>query len=305
LRFPDFDPVLVHLGPLAIRWYALAYIAGITLGWRWAVMLVKDRRLWRGAQPLLTPAQVDDFILWVTLGIILGGRIGYVLFYMLLQQPHELMADPLSALRIWEGGMSFHGGLIGVTIAIIAFARAQRVSFVRLADLTAPCVPIGLFFGRLANFINGELWGRVTHAPWGMVFCNARLIDPRTGACPAGELPRHPSQLYEAALEGVVLFLILLWATHGRKLLPRRGAIVGLFLVFYALFRMSLENVRQPDAGMPDFPFGLTMGILLSLPLLVGGVGLIWWSTRPGALAPPAADTPEVVAPGGAVAAPR
>ena len=281
MPFPHFNPVLVQLGPFAIRWYALAYIAGITLGWRYAVALTRNLKLWRGAQPTLSAAQVDDFVLWVTFGIILGGRIGYDLFYMIPQDPHVLTRDPLALLRIWEGGMSFHGGLIGVAIAIVWFARRAGVSFVRLADLTAPCVPFGLFFGRIANFINGELWGRTTTVPWGIIF-------PR-----ASDLPRHPSQLYEAALEGIVLFAILRFATHAKRWLPRRGAVTGLFLLFYGLFRVALENVREPDQGMPDFPFGLTMGILLSLPLILAGAWLLWRSTRPDALAPPAPSTAE------------
>ena len=278
MPFPHFNPVLVQIGPFAIRWYALAYIAGITLGWRYAVHLTRNLKLWRGTQPTLDAAQVDDFVLWVTFGIILGGRIGYDLFYMIPQDPHVLTRDPLALLRIWEGGMSFHGGLIGVAIAIAWFARRQGVGVVRLADLTAPCVPFGLLFGRLANFINGELWGRATTVPWGIVF-------PR-----AGDLPRHPSQLYEAALEGIVLFAILRFATHGRRLLPRQGAVCGLFLLFYGLFRMALENLREPDVGMPNFPFGLTMGILLSVPLVLAGAWLLWRSSRPDALAPPAAE---------------
>jgi phosphatidylglycerol:prolipoprotein diacylglycerol transferase len=176
--------------------------------------------------------------------------------------------------------MSFHGGLIGVTLALIGFSVANKINLLRLADLTAPSVPIGLFFGRLANFVNGELWGRPTTLPWGMVF-------PR-----AGPEPRHPSQLYEASLEGIVLFLILRWATHGAKLLPRRGAVTGLFLTFYGLFRISLENVREPDRDMPHFPLGLTMGIMLSVPLVLAGLGLILYSRRPEALAPPAEPAP-------------
>jgi phosphatidylglycerol:prolipoprotein diacylglycerol transferase len=286
LPFPDFDPVLLQLGPIAIRWYALAYVAGILLGWRYAVALVRNLSLWRGGLPTASDRQIDDFVLWVTFGIIIGGRLGYVLFYMLLQQPEVLMREPWRIFFTWEGGMSFHGGLIGVTVVILGFARANKIDIIRLADLTAASVPFGLFFGRVANFINGELWGRTTDAPWGVVFCNDRLKAAGGGLCTAGESPRHPSQLYEAALEGVVLFAILRWATHSRKLLPRRGAVSGLFLLFYGLFRMLLETVREPDVGMPNFPFGLTMGILLSLPLSLAGAGLLLWSRRPESLAP-------------------
>ncbi len=274
MTLPEFDPVLVQIGPFAVRWYALAYVAGIILGWRYAVGLTRNLRLWRGARPTATAAQIDDFALWVTLGIILGGRIGYVLFYMIPQEPRFLTTDPLAALRIWEGGMSFHGGFLGVCAAVVLYARRNGIDLVRLGDLTAPCAPFGLFFGRIANFINGELWGRPTDAPWGMVF-------PRAGAA-----PRHPSQLYEAALEGLALFVILRLATHVSKLLPRRGAVSGLFLLFYGLFRVSLESVREPDRGMPALPLGLTMGTALSIPMVLAGGALLLWSRRPEALAP-------------------
>ena len=277
MHFPEFDPVLLQIGPLAIRWYALAYVAGILLGWRYAVGLTRNLKIWRGRQPTANDKQIDDLVLWLTLGIIVGGRLGYVLFY----NTSLIWTDPVEILRTWNGGMSFHGGLIGVTLAIIGFAMANRIDFVRLADLIAPCVPIGLFFGRIANFINGELWGRPTAGPWGIIF-------PR-----AGLEPRHPSQLYEAGLEGVLLFLILRWATHGPKELPRKGFISGLFLACYGLFRILLESVREPDRGMPDFPFGLTMGTLLSIPMLVVGVCLILYAMRPAALAQPAEPLPE------------
>ncbi len=274
MLFPDFDPVLVQIGPIAIRWYALAYVAGILLGWRWTVALVKTHRLWRGAAPTANERQVDDLVLWVTLGIILGGRLGYVLFY----RPDLIWTDPMEIVRTWNGGMSFHGGLLGVTAALFGFALFNKINVIRLADMTAACVPIGLFFGRVANFINGELWGRPTDAPWGVIFPFA------------GPEPRHPSQLYEAALEGLALFALLLWATHFAKLLPRKGAVSGLFLLGYGLSRIVLEGVREPDRGMPDFPLGLTMGAMLSIPMVIVGIGLILYSRRPGALAPPAPD---------------
>ena len=264
MPFPEFDPILIQIGPFAIRWYALAYVAGILLGWRYAVALVKNARLWNGRTPTLTITQIDDLVLWVTLGVIVGGRLGYVLFYT----PQIITSDPLEILMVWKGGMSFHGGLIGVTIALIGFAATQKVDLIKLADLTAPCVPIGLFFGRVANFVNAELWGRVTDAPWGVVFPNA------------GPFPRHPSQLYEAALEGIALFILLWLATHRWLWLQRRGAIVGLFLLAYAVFRMSLENVRQPDAILPAFPFGLTMGMMLSAPMALAGLYLLWQGLR-------------------------
>ena len=260
MPFPDFDPVLLQIGPFALRWYALAYVAGILLGWRYGVGLVKNARLWGGQAPTATPAQIDDLILWLTLGVIVGGRLGYVLFYA----PQLIWTDPLEILQVWHGGMSFHGGLLGVTIAIIGFARANRIDMFKLGDLVAPCIPIGLFTGRIANFINGELWGRATDAPWGVVFPHG------------GPLARHPSQLYEAALEGIVLFVLLWLATHRWLWLQRRGALMGLFLLGYGVFRMALENVREPDSFMPDFPLGLTMGILLSLPMALIGAFLIW-----------------------------
>ncbi|HYI84888.1 MAG TPA: prolipoprotein diacylglyceryl transferase, partial [Acetobacteraceae bacterium] len=187
IPFPAIDPVLVEIGPLVIRWYALAYIAGIVLGWRLA------RRLVQLPPVAATPEQLDDFVTWVTLGIIIGGRLGYVLFY----RPGYYLMNPLEALAVWQGGMSFHGGAAGVILAIILFARRHGLDILTLADRTTAVVPIGLFFGRLANFINGELWGRVSDVPWAMVFPHA------------GPLPRHPSQIYEAVLEGLVLFTVL------------------------------------------------------------------------------------------------
>jgi len=288
LPFPDIRPDLVtipavhvgafSLGPFPIRWYALAYIAGILLGWRYAVNLVRNPRLWGGRAPTASPAQIDDLIVWLTLGVIVGGRLGYVLFYMLTvpQQRAALIADPLEALRVWHGGMSFHGGTIGVIVALLFFARAQRLDLLRLADIVAACTPIGLFFGRIANFINGELWGRVTTAPWSMVFCGHNIAADAGGGCVAGYLPRHPSQLYEATLEGLVLFLILRLATHKGGWLQRRGAVTGLFLVGYGLMRIALENVRMPDAGLRHLPYGLTVGILLSVPMVAAGAWLLW-----------------------------
>lgn len=269
--FPDFDPVLLRLGPLAIRWYALAYIAGILLGWAYARRLIATARLWGAGTPPVTATQLDDLVLWITAGIIIGGRLGYVAFY----EPAVIWRAPLQILQVWNGGMSFHGGLIGVSLALIAYARRTHTDLLKLGDAIAPCAPLGLLFGRLANFINGELWGRVTAEPWGVVFCNARLQLANHGFCLAGTSPRHPSQLYEAALEGILLFLILRWATHRRLWLARRGAVTGLFLTSYGCFRIALENVRNPDLGMPAFPFGLTMGMMLSVPLVLIGLWLM------------------------------
>jgi len=221
-------------------------------------------------------------VLWITLGIILGGRLGYILFYMLINpdQRAGLMQHPLEAFKIWQGGMSFHGGFLGVCVAVALFARQQKIDVLRLGDLIAPVAPIGLFFGRVANFINGELWGRVTDHPFGIIFCNRTIQDANSGRCPAGPDPRHPSQLYEAALEGAALFGILWLASHRLNWLQRRGALTGTFLVGYGLFRAALENVRNPDAGMPAFPFGLTMGMILSIPMFLVGVWLLWKALR-------------------------
>ncbi|MGQ3018478.1 prolipoprotein diacylglyceryl transferase [Phenylobacterium sp.] len=285
MPFPDFDPILIQIGPFAIRWYALAYVAGILIGWRYVVTLVRNPQLAPARGPAATPAQIDDLILWVTLGIILGGRLGYILFYT----PETIWTDPVQILQVWQGGMSFHGGALGVAIAVAAFARANGIDLLRLGDVVAACVPIGLFFGRIANFINGELWGRPTELPWGVIFPGA------------GPYPRHPSQLYEALLEGVVLFIILRLATHRAHWLERRGAVAGLFLVGYAVFRTLVEQVREPDAYLPDFPLGLTMGMMLSLPMLLGGAFLIWRGLRepvPAVEAAPAplpAETPPAV----------
>jgi phosphatidylglycerol:prolipoprotein diacylglycerol transferase len=257
--FPDFDPVLVHLGPFAIRWYALAYIAGILLGWRYAVGMIRNARLWAHRPPPIDAEQLDDLVLWLTLGIIVGGRLGHVLFYT----PALIWTDPLEILKVWKGGMSFHGGALGVLLAIGLFAARNRIDLWRLGDLVAASTPIGLFFGRIANFINGELWGRPTTLPWGIIFPGA------------GDEPRHPSQIYEAGLEGLLLFAVLRWATHGAKLLNRRGVVMGMFATGYGLIRIALENVREPDSYMPHFPFGLTMGMMLSAPMIVFGVVLI------------------------------
>jgi phosphatidylglycerol:prolipoprotein diacylglycerol transferase len=298
LQFPDFDPVAIPipaihlgslvLGPFGVKWYALAYIAGILAGWRYGVGLSKNAKLWGGRAPTATPAQIDDLILWITLGIILGGRIGYILFYMLVNpdQRAELFAHPLEVFEVWNGGMSFHGGFLGVALAVLIFARVNRIDLLLLADLVAPCEPIGHFFVRIANFINGELWGRVTNLPWGMVFCSPHIEAANNGTCPAGLAPRHPSQLYEAALEGIVMFIVLRWATHHAKWLQRKGAIFGLWLTGYGLSRSALEWVRNPDEGMPDFPFGLTMGMILSIPMIFIGAWLLWRALRTPAPAP-------------------
>ncbi|HST91847.1 MAG TPA: prolipoprotein diacylglyceryl transferase [Brevundimonas sp.] len=288
MQFPEFDPVLISIGPLDIRWYALAYVAGIVLGWWYAARLAKNNALWQPAKPPVTSIQLDDLVLWITLGVILGGRLGYALFY----QPQlyaeiftgATWAERLALFRLWDGGMSFHGGLIGVSLAIFWFARKNGIRLLSLGDLVAPAVPIGLFFGRVANFINGELWGRETTVPWAVRFCNDRIFQ-LYGGCPAGDVPRHPSQLYEAGLEGLALFGLLWFAIYKGRLLTKPGYITGLFLFGYGLSRAVLENVRQPDAGLDNLPLGLTMGMILSVPMMIIGAILIWraWSRPPSA----------------------
>jgi phosphatidylglycerol:prolipoprotein diacylglycerol transferase len=274
IRFPDFDPVLVHIGPFAIRWYALAYIVGILLGWVYARALIRSERLWGGRAPM-TLVDFDDFVLWVTLGIILGGRIGYVLFY----NPAYFAANPLQIVQLWHGGMSFHGGFTGCVVAVIAFAHRRGIPFLSLGDITCAVGPIGLFLGRLANFINGELWGRATDVPWGMVFCNSMIEAANGGRCPAGLVPRHPSQLYEASLEGLAL-LAVLWLLMRAGALKRPGLIVGSFACVYAIARSTCEFFREPDAQLGFLWGGATMGQLLSIPLFIAGLGFIYYAVK-------------------------
>jgi phosphatidylglycerol:prolipoprotein diacylglycerol transferase len=272
IPYPPIDPVLIEIGPFAIRWYALAYIAGLLIGWRYCVGMT------RRPPPVLDAAALDDFLVWVTLGVVLGGRIGYVLFYNL----GYYLQHPIEALKIWTGGMSFHGGAIGVVLAMFLFTRLRKIDFLRLGDMLVCAVPIGLFLGRLANFINGELYGRPTDVWWAMVF-------------PTDEtrLPRHPSQLYEAALEGVVLFLVLFVLQRFTRAREYRGFLSGVFLSGYAISRIIAEYFREPDRqlgyllGGPtlDQLGGLTMGQLLSIPVLIVGVWLIRRSRREAAAA--------------------
>lgn len=263
IPFPRLDPVLIHIGPLAIRWYALSYIVGILAGWFYARAIIASQRLWGGAAPL-TVIDFDDFIVWVTLGIILGGRTGYVLFYNL---PH-FAAHPLEIFELWTGGMSFHGGVAGCIVAVVLFARYRGIPFLSLGDVTTAVAPIGLFLGRMANFINGELWGRPTDAPWGMIFPNG------------GPIPRHPSQLYEALLEGVVL-LVVLGVLVRCGALKRPGVITGCFALGYGVARIVCEFFREPDAQLGFLWGGLTMGMLLCIPLMLAGlVALVYGLTH-------------------------
>ncbi len=268
LQADDFENpamVAISLGPISVRWYGLAYMAGLLLGWWYIRRLLANRRLWPGEPPMAV-ATADDMLIWATAGVVLGGRTGYVLFY----QPLYYLANPLEIFALWHGGMSFHGGLLGTALALYIFARRNGVPYLTVMDLGSAAVPIGLFFGRIANFINGELVGRVTDVPWAMVF---------PGAGPA---PRHPSQLYEASLEGIALFLVLRFLTHRAGALARPGFVTGAFLIGYALARSTGELFRQYD---PTHIFSLnpwiTPGIVYSIPMLALGLVLIWLARRP------------------------
>jgi len=258
LPFPAIDPVLVHIGPFAVRWYALGYIVGIIGGWFYARAIIAAPRLWGGPAPL-TVAQFDDFVVWATLGIILGGRIGYVLFYNL---PH-FIAHPIEIFELWTGGMSFHGGVVGVIVAIVVYTYQRGIPTLSLGDITTAVAPIGIFLVRLANFINGELWGRPTDVPWAIVFPNG------------GPISRHPSQLYEATLEGLVLLLVL-GVLVQRGALKRPGLVTSAASLGYGIARTICEFFREPDPQLGFLWGGLTMGMLLSIPLILAGiVGLV------------------------------
>lgn len=361
IQFPDINPAALTLpwtfelfgrpwGPFHLRWYALAYIVGLVLGWRWMVWLIRRDRLWAPGKPALSVPQADDFLFWATLGVIVGGRLGYVLFY----KPNIIWNNFFEIFQIWNGGMSFHGGLIGVMLAAFYFtrrvhmklspfsvsttprphindeqfaalankhavaeppadkkreyvrvggigwlkkrdfetarekARTDTIDLLRLGDIATAAAPIGLFFGRIANFINGELWGRPTDLPWGIVF-PAGGYNWAEGRWDwrGGEVPRHPSQLYEAALEGLALFAIINVLTLRFDSLRRPGLNVGVFLVCYGFFRFLLEFVREPDEHMPDFLKGyITMGMLLCIPMIIIGAWLIRRAMQTPKLAP-------------------
>ncbi len=272
MQYPAFDPVILHLGPVAVRWYGLMYLLGFAGAWLLGRVLAR-----RPGSPV-DERGLEDLIFYGAVGVILGGRIGYILFYDF----DRWLADPLVLVRVWEGGMSFHGGLLGVLVAMALFARRRGLRFLQVTDFVAPLVPVGLFFGRIGNFINGELWGAPTDLPWGMrVPCaghadlclNKLGLPPGTPETP----PLHPNQLYEAGLEGLVLFAILWWYARRPR---RRGAVSGLFLLGYGLFRFAIEFVRMPDTQLGYLAFGwLTMGQLLSLPMILFGGYLL---LRPG-----------------------
>ena len=262
LDFPNIDPVAFSVGSFGVRWYALAYMAGILLGWRYALWLVKGAKV--GERP--HREDIDNFIPYAVLGVVLGGRLGYVLFY----QTSLYMSDPLSVFKVWEGGMSFHGGALGVILALFLFAWQNKIKLLKISDIVCATVPIGLFFGRIANFINGELYGRMTSydLPWAVKF-------------PRGEfLPRHPSQLYEAALEGLVLFVILFVLIRIVYIKSRPGIVTGAFLALYGVFRMIVELYREPDRHLGLYFEMVTMGQILSIPMVLLGCGVIIYALR-------------------------
>lgn len=266
IPYPAIDPVAIQIGPVRVYWYGIMYLIGFGGGW-WLGRR-RAREPWRGWRA----EQVDDLVFYIVLGVVLGGRLGYVLFYDL----GNFLADPISLFKVWQGGMSFHGGLIGVIAAMAIYARRRDTAFFNVADFIAPLAPIGLGAGRIGNFINGRLWGKETDLPWGMVF-----PDPR-----AGGVPRHPSQLYELLLEGVALFVVL-WLFSRR---PRPAmAVSALFLLLYGVFRFTVEFVRVPDAQYGYLAFGwVTMGQVLSLPMILAGALMLWYAyARPPAAAPP------------------
>jgi phosphatidylglycerol:prolipoprotein diacylglycerol transferase len=255
LVHPDIDPVAFSIGPLAVRWYGLMYLLGFGLAW-WLGL----RRIAQGRAPI-DRRQFDDLIFYAVLGVILGGRLGYVLFY----KPAYYASHPLEIPAVWQGGMSFHGGLLGVMLAMALAARKHRIDYLRLMDFVAPLVPLGIAAGRMGNFINGELWGRPTDLPWGMLFRNA------------GDLPRHPSQLYEFALEGLTLFALLWWFSSQ----PRaRGQVSAMFLIGYGCLRFLGEFAREPDSFLGFLALGMTMGQWLCVPMIAGGLWLFAWSAR-------------------------
>ncbi len=343
---PGFSEVLLPLpGPIDIRWYAMAYIAGLLIAWRYVLHLREQTGLWlphgastKGAAAPFTRDDVDELLFLSTLGVILGGRLGYVLFYMHRTNPGWFQDNPLQAFVIWEGGMSFHGGLVGVGLAMVWLARSRKLPVLRIADAAAAVTPVGLLLGRIANFVNGELYGRIVfrertftgdgaaylrggevipvkagdtvltaataeNAPWWAVRfpCDAeanRIFEQFGGL--RFDFYRHPSQLYEAFLEGAVLLGVLFWLTRVRRGLARPGLATGVFLAGYGLARTLVETVRQPDQGLDQLPFGITMGMILSTPMIAAGVALAAYAlTRPpasGAAAGPAGGSTHAAA---------
>ena len=300
LPYPSIDPILFQLGPFAIRWYAISYIAGLLFGWWAAARMTRETGLWKnptfaGKAPI-TADQIGDLVVWATFGVILGGRLGWILFYgiaLCAASPETAMCHmsdgpnlplgflyhPMHLITIWEGGMSFHGGLAGVAVAIWLYCRKYKLQLFPVGDLIAVVAPIGLFFGRIANFVNGELWGKPSDVPWAMVFCN-KYIEAIHHGCPAGPIARHPSQLYEAFLEGLLLFAILQIALRIYKGNERPGLLIGLFFAGYGVFRFLVEFVREPDG---PFLGWFSMGMALSIPLWVAAGYFLWTALRPHA----------------------
>lgn len=264
MLYPDIDPIAFSIGQFPVRWYALAYLAGFLVGWRYVIYLIGLDRDKIGISSRLNNLDIDDFLPWAIIGVIVGGRLGYVLFY----QTELYWIAPLDVLKVWHGGMSFHGGVLGVIVAMFAFTRYRKKSLLLLCDLMCCAAPIGLFFGRIANFINGELFGRVTEAKWGMVFPGG------------GPLPRHPSQLYEAALEGLLLFIILLALAHIKAVRQMSGILAGIFLIGYGISRIVIEFFREPDMQVGYILNHFTMGQVLSLPMVAAGIIAIVYILR-------------------------
>jgi phosphatidylglycerol:prolipoprotein diacylglycerol transferase len=272
IPYPAINPVALQLGPLSVKWYGLAYVAGLLLGRLYVKALLQQGRLWPGEKRPFAPEMVDDLLLFMTVGVLLGGRLGYVLFY----QPRFFAAHPLEIAAVWNGGMSFHGALLGSIAAIYLFARRSGAELWSVMDVAAAATPMGLFFGRLANFINGELWGRPSTVPWAMVFPDA------------GDVARHPSQLYEAGTEGLILFAVLWWLTHRMLAFRTPGVVAGTFMAGYGLARSFCELFREPDVGHWFTVGPFTAGILYSLPMILVGVLLIRMGRRRAAASAPA-----------------
>lgn len=270
LPYPEIDPVIFSIGPLAIRWYGLMYVVGFIAAW---VLAAK-----RAVKPwsVIEPKQVDDLIFYCMIGVIVGGRLGYSIFYGF----GYWLDDPLYVFKITQGGMSFHGGLIGVIAAVILFCRRHNLQLLVIGDLIAAATPIGLFFGRIANFINGELWGKVTDVSWGVVFCNDVVLENNFGRCPAGTEPRHPSQIYEALLEGALLFLLLRIAMFRFGMHRRPGFLTAGFLVGYGVFRFAVEFFRDSESKIYAW---FSVGQALSLPMLLAGALFAWYAYRASA----------------------
>jgi len=286
LPFPHIDPVAIHIwGSFGIRWYAISYITGLLLGWWWLARTIRNKSLWTNppfnGKPPATLDDIGDFVVWATLGVIIGGRLGWVLFYGIFLcsvspqnadycrgLPMDFLEHPIRIIAAWEGGMSFHGGAIGVIVALWFFARSRKLNFVQLGDMVTTVVPIGLFFGRIANFVNGELWGKVTNVPWAMVFPNA------------GDLPRHPSQLYEAGMEGLLLFIILQVSVRVFRLHERPGLVSAIFFTGYGTFRFIAEIFREPDTMFIGW---FSLGMAFSIPMWLAAAYFYWYAFRPRA----------------------